>query len=36
LDATKDKKGFQLKVKRNGNIINIDVKKQVKLKKAVL
>jgi serine protease Do len=36
LDATKDKKSFQLKVKRNGNIINIDVKKQVKLKKAVL
>ena len=36
LDATKDKSSFQIKVKRNGNIINIDVKKQVKLKKAIL
>ena len=36
LEGIKEKNNFQLKVKRNGTFINIDVKKQVKLRKAVL
>lgn len=36
LDVIKEKSSFQLKVKRNGNFINIDIKKPAKLRKAVL